>query len=64
MDENGVFHPLEPVDPPDGFRVELHSSRLVGDELNQNPDAIYKVLGRRHTTGEHDLAARHIEHQP
>jgi hypothetical protein len=25
---------------------------------------VYAILGRRHSSGEHDLAERHNEHQP
>jgi hypothetical protein len=37
--------------------------------LKQEPtipslDDVYAVLGRRHASGEHDLAERHDEHQP
>ena len=29
-----------------------------------NMDAIYEIMSRRFNTGEHDIAARHNEHQP
>lgn len=60
--ENGVFHPLEPVDLPDGTLFELRVVKI--ENSPSGLDAIYEVLSRRHSTGEHDLAARHNEHQP
>lgn len=62
--ENGVFHPFGQVDLPDPCEVEFEP-RLVqptatGDEM----DDIYAVLSERYHSGEHDVAARHNEHQP
>ena len=62
--ENGVFRPLEPVELPDGCQVELHNLRLVGAELGQDLDAIYRNLSERYASGHHDTAERHNEHQP
>jgi len=62
--ENGVFRPLDPVDLPEGTKVQLQVLRIVGQEFNQDLDAIYKVMDERYNTGEFDTAARHNEHQP
>lgn len=61
--EDGVFRPIQPVPLPDKCEVEFEP-RVVSGELVQDLDAIYAVLDRRYNTGEHDLAARHNEHQP
>jgi predicted DNA-binding antitoxin AbrB/MazE fold protein len=62
--ENGVFRPLVPVDLPEGTKVILEILRVDGDEADDDMEAIYEILDRRHNTGHTDLAARHNEHQP
>ena len=62
--ENGVFRPLEPVDLPEGSRVELHNLEIVNTQGGDDMDAIYEILDRRHATGHTDTAERHNEHQP
>jgi predicted DNA-binding antitoxin AbrB/MazE fold protein len=65
--ENGVFRPTEPVDLPERttveieLRVENEPGKAVMDE---GLATVYAILGRRHSSGEHDVAARHDEHQP
>ena len=62
--ESGVFRPTERVDLPDRCQVEVEI-RQIKEELNAPTlDDVYAILGRRHASGEHDLAARHDEHQP
>ena len=61
--ENGVFRPLEPVDLPEGSRVRL-AVKLIENESDNGLDAIYEIMDRRFNSGEHDVAARHNEHQP
>jgi hypothetical protein len=41
---------------------DLAAGRL--DSLIAEADDVYAILGRRHSSGEHDVAARHDEHQP
>lgn len=64
--ENGVFRPLEPVDLPEGREV-LVTSPQPQPLPPTDPEGmaeIYDILGRRHCSGEHDVAERHNEHQP
>jgi predicted DNA-binding antitoxin AbrB/MazE fold protein len=69
--ENGVFRPTQPVNLPDHAEVELefHAVSSANGAL-PNPveppslDELYSILGKRFPTGEHDIAARHNEHQP
>jgi len=63
--EAGVFRPLGPVDLPERCEVEF-APVIVGD-LQPKPgsmDGIYAVMSERYESGEHDVAARHNEHQP
>ncbi len=62
--EGGVFRPTDIVELPEHCRVEFEP-RIVGDpQDDEGLDAIYAVLSRSYETGEHDVAARHNEHQP
>jgi predicted DNA-binding antitoxin AbrB/MazE fold protein len=63
--ENGVFRPLEPVDIPEGTRVEV-SLTVCRDEIPANPNMskIYEILSERFNSGFTDTAERHNEHQP
>ena len=70
--KEGVFRPTQAVELPENCEVEFEP-RIVAPtiaesiaELQQtNPGlaAIYEVLSRRHTSGLHDTAERHNEHQ-
>jgi len=62
--ENGVFRPTEKVDIPDLCQVEIDVRRIEQEPNVPTLDDIYAILGRRHASGEHDLAERHNEHQP
>jgi predicted DNA-binding antitoxin AbrB/MazE fold protein len=62
--ENGVFRPIEPVDLPERTAVEFEIREVKGVEQTPSLDDVYAILGRRHSSGEHDVAARHNEHQP
>lgn len=62
--ENGVFRPTEPPELPENSVVEFEPRPLEEPEADQNLDAIYEILSRRYSSGHHDLAARHDEHQP
>jgi predicted DNA-binding antitoxin AbrB/MazE fold protein len=63
--ESGVFRPLEAVELAERTEVEFEP-RLVGqpEDDDGHLDAIYAILGKRYQSGEHDVAARHNEHQP
>ena len=62
--ENGVFRPTAPVDLPESCEVEFEP-RAVGQSADRpSLDDVYAILGKRFNSGEHDVAARHNEHQP
>jgi predicted DNA-binding antitoxin AbrB/MazE fold protein len=63
--EKGVFRPLEKVELPDHCEVEF-APRIVNTKSPKpgSMDAIYEIMSQRFETGEHDIAARHNEHQP
>ena len=68
--EKGVFRPLEPVDLPENTRVEFEP-RVLSEAPQTPPPSmseelakVYEILGRRHSSGHTDTAARHNEHQP
>jgi predicted DNA-binding antitoxin AbrB/MazE fold protein len=62
--ENGVFRPIQPVDLPDRCEVEVEIRTVKAEPQRPSLDDVYAILGRRHSSGEHDVAARHDEHQP
>lgn len=62
--ENGVFRPMVKVDLPDACEVEVEIRQIGTETKIPTLDDVYAILGRRHASGEHDLAARHNEHQP
>jgi len=63
--EKGVFRPLEQVDLPERTEVEFEP-RPVNEKSGSDEglDEVYAVLSERYASGEHDVAARHNEHQP
>ena len=62
--EKGVFRPTEKVDLPDSCEVEVEIRQVKGPAKPASLEDVYAILGRRHASGEHDLAERHNEHQP
>jgi len=63
--ESGVFRPLETVELPERTEVEFEPRPIAKTEIPPNGlDGIYAILGERFQSGEHDVAARHNEHQP
>jgi predicted DNA-binding antitoxin AbrB/MazE fold protein len=62
--ENGVFRPIQPVDLPDRCEVEVEVRSIKAEQKQPSLDDVYAILGKRHSSGEHDVAARHNEHQP
>ena len=62
--ENGVFRPIEKVDLPNRCEVEVEIRQVKEEPKVPTLDDVYTILGRRHASGEHDLAERHNEHQP
>jgi predicted DNA-binding antitoxin AbrB/MazE fold protein len=62
--ENGVFRPTVKVDLPDACEVEVEIRQINAKANIPTLDDVYAILGRRHASGQHDLAARHNEHQP
>jgi predicted DNA-binding antitoxin AbrB/MazE fold protein len=61
--QHGVFRPMEKVDLPDPCEAEVEVRPLAQEQKKPTLDDVYAILGRRHDSGEHDLAARHDEHQ-
>ena len=62
--ENGVFRPTEKVDLPESCEVEIDVRQVIEAPTVPTMDDVYAILGRRHSSGEHDVAERHNEHQP
>ena len=62
--ENGVFRPTERVELPSPCEVEVEVRQISEAVSKASLDDVYAILGRRHSSGEHDLAERHNEHQP
>ena len=62
--EHGVFRPMQPVNLPERCEVEVEIHTVKTEEQRPSLDDVYAILGRRHSSGEHDVAERHNEHQP
>lgn len=63
--ESGVFRPLETVELPERTEVEFEPRPVAKPEdCNGRLDDIYAILAERYQSGEHDVAARHNQHQP
>lgn len=62
--ENGVFRPTERVNLPDPCEVEVEVRQVKDESLQASLDDVYNILSKRFNSGEHDVAARHNEHQP
>lgn len=62
--ENGVFRPTEAVEIPEKSEVEVEIRVIKEGPKVPTLDDIYAILGERFNSGEHDVAARHNEHQP
>jgi len=62
--EKGVFRPTEKVEFPDLCEVEIDVRQVNTIQKVPTLDDVYSIMGRRHTSGENDLAERHNEHQP
>ena len=62
--ENGVFRPLGKIELPESSQVSV----LLPDEprppMRPTLAAVYEVLAERFSSGHHDTAERHNEHQP
>lgn len=61
--ENGVFRPTQKVDLPDRCEVEVEIRQIKEESKMPTLDDVYAILGRRHSSGESDVAERHNEHQ-
>lgn len=62
--ENGVFRPLEKVDLPEHYRVEIPLPVVLEEVPDAALDAVYAAMDFRFRSGRTDLAERHNEHQP
>jgi hypothetical protein len=49
---------------PDPCNVEVEIRQIEEEPAQPSLDDVYAILGRRHASGEPDLAERHDEHQP
>lgn len=62
--ENGMFRPTGPVNLPENCEVEF-VPRLVGSPSDsEHQKRVEEILSRRFSSGRHDLAERHNEHEP
>lgn len=43
---------------------EQFRDEQIAEGQQSSLDDVYAILGRRYASGEHDVAARHDEHQP
>ena len=63
--ERGVFRPLGAVELPEQCEVEFEPRPVRAPaESGDGLSAVYAILSERYASGEHDVAARHDEHQP
>ena len=73
--ENGIFRPTEPVDLPEGAAVVIEPRALpaTGEPSVRDlappgtPEGllrVYEIMSHRYSSGHHDTAERHNEHQP
>jgi predicted DNA-binding antitoxin AbrB/MazE fold protein len=62
--KNGVFRPVGQVDLPDPCEVEFEPRLVQPGPVIPGLDEVYAILSERYASGEHDVAARHNEHQP
>lgn len=62
--EHGVFRPIQPIDLPDRCEVEVEINAIITEPEQPSLDDVYAILGRRYSSGEHDVAEKHDEHQP
>lgn len=62
--ENGVFRPSEKVELPEHCKVEFEPRVVESTEWPAPSAEVYAILSERYNSGEHDVAARHNEHQP
>lgn len=62
--ENGILRPTEPVDLPEHCPLQLDVRTVQPSADDASLDEVYAILSKRFDSGEHDVAARHNEHQP
>jgi predicted DNA-binding antitoxin AbrB/MazE fold protein len=63
--EHGMFRPLEAVELPEKCEVEFEPRPVkISSAKEDSLSAIYAILSERYESGEHDVAARHNDHQP
>ena len=62
--KDGVFQPTERIALPDDSRVRLSIEPVPPSDQARAIDEIYRIMGQRFQSGEHDVAERHNEHQP
>lgn len=62
--ENGVFRPTELVELPEHSEVEIDARPVQKQPSKESLNHLYAILLERYESSEHDVAARHNEHQP
>jgi predicted DNA-binding antitoxin AbrB/MazE fold protein len=63
--ENGVFRPLEPINFPEGTRVDLHNLRIVAVEPGQDLEVAQRLFDEALNAREHGgLADRLNKRRP
>ena len=62
--EDGVFRPSEKVELPEHCKVEFEPRVVENHQWPVPSEAMYAILNERYSSGEHDVAAHHNEHQP
>jgi predicted DNA-binding antitoxin AbrB/MazE fold protein len=61
--EDGVFRPIGPVTLAENTRVEFEP-RVLEPRQSKEMLEVFEILSHSFDSGQHDLAARHNEHQP
>lgn len=63
--KNGTSHPTKPEALPEDCHVRLSVKAVEPTpEQAKAADEIYRLMGLRFGSGEHDVVERHNEHQP
>jgi predicted DNA-binding antitoxin AbrB/MazE fold protein len=62
--QSGLFHPMEPVELPEGCEVEFEPRLVSMERSESHRKRVHALLARSFETGEPDMAARHDEPLP
>lgn len=61
--DHDVIRLVTPLALPSGSEIEFEP-RVVVSQSKSPPTEIFRLLDQRFNSGQHDIAARHNEHQP